>query len=142
MPLLLEIVTPEKKVYSKSVESVSLPTPEGEIGILPGHLPLITLISPGYMETQNKEKKERLAVDKGFVEVLGDKVSVLTEGAIDLDTVDLSAVTKAQERAQKALSAAKEKNRDRDSTDIEEIERLEKVIRFSAAQKLAKSRKS
>lgn len=140
MPLLLEIVTPEKKIYSKSVESVSLPTPEGEIGILPGHLPLITLISPGYMETQNKEKKERLAVDKGFVEVLGDKVSVLTEGAIDLDTVDLSAVTKAQERAQKALSAAKEKNGD--STDIEEIERLEKVIRFSAAQKLAKSRKS
>ena len=135
MSLTLEIVTPEKRVYSKSVERVKLPCSEGEVEVLPGHIPLITTVDAGEVRTQSKGQSELLAVDKGFVEVFGDKVSILTEAAIDIEDIDLEAAEKAQKRAEEALAKA-----EADNLDPAEVERLEAVARFAITQKLLKKR--
>ena len=135
MSLTLEIVTPEKRVYSKSVERVKLPCSEGEMEVLPGHIPLITTVDAGEVRTQSKGQSELIAVDKGFVEVFGDKVSILTEAAIDIEDIDLEAAEKAQKRAEEALAKA-----EADNLDPAEVERLEAVARFAITQKLLKKR--
>jgi len=135
MSLTLEIVTPEKRVYSKSVERVKLPCSEGEMEVLPGHIPLITTVDAGEVRTQSKGQSELLAVDKGFVEVFGNKVSILTEAAIDIEDIDLEAAEKAQKRAEEALAKA-----EADNLDPAEVERLEAVARFAITQKLLKKR--
>ena len=135
MSLTLEIVTPEKRVYSKSVERVKLPCSEGEMEVLPGHIPLITTVDAGEVRTQSKGQSELLAVDKGFVEVFGDKVSILTEAAIDIEDIDLEAAEKAQKRAEEALAKA-----EADNLDPAEVERLEAVARFAITLKLLKKR--
>jgi len=152
MPLTLEIVTPEKKLYHGTTESVVMPTARGEIGILPGHLPLITMVEPGELRLSNPGPNEmlgeehpdhgkpgpaELAVDKGFVRIQGDIVSVLTEAAIDVAAIDLSEVEQAEERARKALEDARKKG----ETDPAEIEHLEQITRFAVAQRLAKGRR-
>ncbi len=136
MSLLLEIVTPEEKVYSDEVEGVVLPTQEGEVGILPGHVPLLSILDAGELQVSANGKIELLAVDKGFAQVLGDKVSVLTEGAINFDKIDPNEIDEAHKRAAKALAEAKQKGE-----DPSEIEQLETVVRFSLVQKLMKERR-
>ena len=69
MSLNLEIVTPEKRVYNKSVDRVKLPCSDGEMEILPGHIPLIALVDSGEVRVQSGSESEFLAVDNGFVEV-------------------------------------------------------------------------
>jgi F-type H+-transporting ATPase subunit epsilon len=136
MSLLLEIVTPEKVVFSDKADSVVLPTTEGDVGVLSGHIPLLTTLTPGELQVITEGRTEYLTVDKGFAQILGDKVSVLTEGAIDVEEIDLSAVEDAQLRAEKALAeAAKQK------MDPAEIEQLETIVRFSLAQKMAKEKR-
>ena len=135
MALTLEIVTPEKRVYSKSVDRVKLPCTEGEMEVLPGHIPLITTVDAGEVRAQAGGQNELLAVDKGFVEVFGDKVSILTEAAIDIEDIDLEAAEKAQKRAEEALAKA-----EADNLDPAEVERLEAIARFAITQKLLKKR--
>lgn len=137
MPLNLEIVTPEGTIYSQTIDSVVLPTLNGEIGILPGHIPLLTMLNPGELKVSHAGKEESLAIDKGFARVLGDTVSVLTEAAIEIKHIDIQAVEEAERRAQKALEEA----RFTKQIDPAEIERLEAIARFAIAQKLTKQRK-
>ncbi len=136
MPLQLEIVTPEEKVYDESVDSVTLPTVQGEIGILPGHIPLLTSLQPGEIQLTSRGTTENLAIDKGFAQVFGDKVSVLTEGAINFEQIDLSAIADARTRAEQALAEAAEKG-----MDPAEVEQLEAIVRFSIIQRLAKQKR-
>ena len=136
MPLQLEIVTPEEKVYDESVDSVTLPTVQGEIGILPGHIPLLTSLQPGEIQLISGGKTENLTIDKGFAQILGDKVSVLTEGAINVEQIDLSAIKDARLRAEQALADA-----EKFGMDPAEVERLEAIVRFSIAQRLSKQRR-
>lgn len=133
--LTLEIITPEGKAYSKTVSDVVLPTVEGEVDILPGHQPLVTMIKAGEIQVGTDGGREFLAVDKGFARVLGDAVSVLTEGAIDIAEINLAAAEEAQKRAQEALEKAKDER-----MDPAEIEKLEAVARFAIAQQLVKRR--
>jgi F-type H+-transporting ATPase subunit epsilon len=135
--LLLEIITPEGKAYSDQVEYVLLPTAEGVVDILPGHVPILSMIEPGKIEVSRNGHKELLAVDKGFARVMADHVSVLTEAAIDVDEIDLGAVEEAEAKAKEALKAAQNKV----DIDPAEIERLEAITRFSIAQKIAKQKK-
>ena len=152
MPLTLEIVTPERKVYRGTAEQVYLPTTQGEVGILPGHLPLITSVEPGEVrlvgqgpnealpeghKDRSRPGPQELAVDRGYVRVEGDTVSILTEAAIDVQSIDLSKVSEAQERAEKALEEA----RSQKQIDPAELERLEQLTRFAVAQRLAKAKK-
>ena len=134
MSLTLEIVTPEARVYSDVIETVVIPTVEGEIGILPGHIPLLTQVEAGELRVSKNGRTEYLAVGNGFAEVDGDKVSVLAESAIDEARIDEDAVAKAQARAEEAL-------RGRENLDPAEVERLEGVVRFAVAQLSVKRRR-
>ena len=129
MPLSLEIVTPEAQVYSDTVDNVVIPTVEGEIGVLPGHLPLLSQVADGELRVTKGNITEALVVGDGFVEVQGDKVSILAEHAIGENQIDAGAVEKAMQRAQAALDEAKKSN-----LDPAEVERLESVVRFAVAQ--------
>lgn len=127
MPLTLEIVTPEGRVYSDTVDTVVLPTVQGEIGILPGHLPLLTQIEDGELRVQKGNATESLACGRGFVEIAGDKISVLAEQAINVAAIDENAVENACRRAEDALAKKQD-------LSAEETERLESVVRFAYAQ--------
>lgn len=127
MPITLEIVTPEAKVFSAAVDTVVIPTVDGEIGILPGHIPLLTQVANGQLVVTREGRTEALIVGEGFAQVQGDVVSVLTEHALEEAKVDDSAIETAMQRAQEALKTG--------GTDMDpaEVERLESVVRFSVA---------
>ena len=138
MPIVLEIVTPMAKVYSEKVESVVLPTLQGEVGILPGHIPLMTMLEAGELQVaKTGGGKELLAVDKGFAEVKSDQVTVVTEAAINVDSIDLSDVEEARFRAEAALKAASDQQ-----MDPEEVERLEAQVNWAVAQLNIKKKKT
>ena len=80
--LRLEIVTPEDKVYSEEVDMVTLPGQEGQMGIFPQHVPLMTQVSAGEIVAKKGADEQYLAVGEGFVQIMPDKVSVLTDMAI------------------------------------------------------------
>jgi F-type H+-transporting ATPase subunit epsilon len=94
MPLKVEIVTPDRRAHEGVADSVTLPTSLGSIGILPGHIPLTALIAAGEVVLNQAGTITRLAIDRGFVRLVGDKVSVVTEGAIDSARIDLSSLSR------------------------------------------------
>lgn len=134
MPLILEIVTPENRAYSDEADNVVIPTTSGEIGVLPGHIPLLTQVEPGELRLQRGGQVQFLAVGRGFAQVSGDKVSVLAESAISEEKIDESAVEAAMKRAQEALTGKEE-------LEPAEIERLESIVRFAVAQLLVKKKR-
>lgn len=134
MPLTLEIVTPEARVYSDTVDTVVIPTVEGEIGILPGHIPLVTQVGSGELRATKGGVTQLLVVGGGFAQVTGEKVSILADSAINEEKIDEHAVEDAMKRAEEALKS-------KDSMAAAEIERLEGVVRFSVAQLLVKKRR-
>lgn len=103
--LKLEIVTPEKKVFDDSVDSVTVPTASGEAGILPNHAPLVSALKPGILSYSTKGSVDKLAVSGGFVEVSSNRVSVLTDSAQTADEIDAVAARADREAAEKALAA-------------------------------------
>jgi F-type H+-transporting ATPase subunit epsilon len=104
--LKLEIVTPDGQVYAREVDSVYLPGADGELGILPQHAPLMTLLGSGEIVARRGPEEDRILVTKGAAEITGDKVSVLTVFATDEADVD---VTKAEEARARAEARLKEK---------------------------------
>jgi len=134
MSLTLEIVTPEARVYSDTIDTVVIPTGEGEIGILPGHIPLLAQVDHGELRVTKGAATQLLAVSGGFVQVMDDKISVLAEGAITEEKIDEHAVEAAMKRAEDALKG-------QDSLEPAEVERLESVVRFSVAQLALKRRR-
>ena len=101
--LKLEIVTPEQKIYSEDVEMVTLPGREGELGIYPKHVPVLTTLKPGELRAIKNGRETSMAVGEGFVEIKGDAVSVLTDMALEPEKIDVAAAEKAVERAQAAM---------------------------------------
>lgn len=101
--LHLEIVTPESRAYSDDVELVVLPAIEGEMGVYPQHVPLITAITPGEIIVTKDGKTTHLAVGEGFVEITGDKVSVLVDMALTEESIDEKAAEEAVRRAEARL---------------------------------------
>jgi F-type H+-transporting ATPase subunit epsilon len=106
--LHLEIVTPEKLAYSDDVESVVIPAVEGEMGVLPQHIPLMTQIHAGELVISKGGKKEYLAVGEGFVTVTQTRVNVLTDMAIEWQHIDEGAAEAAIKRAREALASKTE----------------------------------
>ena len=100
MPLTLEIVTPEARVYSDTIDTVVIPTVEGEVGILPGHIPLLTQVEHGELRVTKGAATQWLAVSGGFAEIDGDSVRVLAEHAITEEKIDEHAVEAAMKRAE------------------------------------------
>lgn len=103
MTLKLEIVTPEEKIYSEDVDMVTLLGTEGELGIYPKHVPLLTALKPGELRVVKNGRENVMAVGEGFVEIRPDAVSVLTDMALEPEKIDLAAAEKAVERAQAAM---------------------------------------
>ena len=105
--LHLEIVTPEQKIYSDDVDSVVIPGMEGELGVLPQHVPLMTQLLPGELRVLKGGEELRLAVGEGFVEIGPDKVAVLTDMAVKESEIDESAAEDAVKRAEEAMKDTK-----------------------------------
>src|SRR5438132_13007462 len=103
--LKLEIVTPEEKIYSEDVEMVTLPGSEGELGVYPKHVPLLTTLKPGELRVIKSGRETTLAIGEGFVEIKGDAVSVLTDMALESEKIDVSAAEQAVARARAAMEA-------------------------------------
>ena len=131
--LLLEIVTPEARTFSEDVDMVVLPGVEGELGILPMHVPLMTRLLPGEVRITQGEKQIELVVGTGFVEVTQTKVSILTDMAMSDAEVDESAAEEAVKRAQAHLE---DKN-----LNSEEVAEIEGAIARSLAQLKFKRRR-
>lgn len=133
--LQLEIVTPQAKTFSGKVEMVTIPGIDGELGILPLHAPLLTRLKPGELRIREKgsHKDSFLAVGEGFVEVLPDRVSVLTDMAVEAKDIDEAVVEAAIERA--------EKQRRERGLAAEEVATVESIIAKSLAQLHVKRRR-
>jgi F-type H+-transporting ATPase subunit epsilon len=102
--LRLEIVTPEAKTYSEDVDFVLIPGAEGELGVLPGHVPLLTELVPGELQVKRAGQDEYLAVGSGFVEITQTHVSVLTDMAVREADIDEEATQAAIDRARAAMT--------------------------------------
>ena len=102
--LKLEIVTPEAKVYSEDVEMVTLPGVEGELGVYPMHVPLMTQIIAGELIVRKDGKDHSFAVGEGFVEITGERVALITDMAIDQEHIDEAKAEEARRRAESRLA--------------------------------------
>ncbi len=124
MPMMLEIITAERQVYSDEVDMVIAPGIDGQLGILPRHAPLMTILKSGEL-TVRKEGEEDLyvAVSGGFMEVLGNRVSILADACERSDEID-------EERAQQAVQRA----RDRLANRGEDMELERAMASLSRAQ--------
>ena len=135
MPISLEIVTPSEVIYSEQVDHVVIPTSRGKIDVLPHHVPIIDTLAAGDIKVEKDGLTNYLAVGSGFVEVYAEKVSLLTDQAIDVKNSDESEIEEAINRAEIALEKAKN-----DNFDQAKIDRLEAAARFAFAQKIAKAK--
>jgi len=103
MPLLLEIVTPERLAYSDMVDSVQLPGIEGELGVLPHHAPLVSMLGVGELRIRKAGAEESFAIVGGFLQVRPDKVVVMAETADMASEIDLEKALHAKREAEQAL---------------------------------------
>ena len=128
MSLHLEIVTPEKKVFSDTVENVVLPGAEGELGILDGHAALVTSLAAGELRYQKGGQQTHLALGNGFAEVTQHKVVVLTDSAIGEAEIDEAKAEAAIHRAEETLKSLDH------ASDVEEVAYLQGIIAKNLAQ--------
>lgn len=100
----VEIICPDRIFYTGEATMIELNTVEGEVGIFRGHIPVTTLLAPGFVTITNEAEKTEALLHSGFVEILPDKVSILAEVAEWPDEIDLGRAQAAKERAEKRLS--------------------------------------
>jgi F-type H+-transporting ATPase subunit epsilon len=102
--LKLEIVTPEARIYSEEVDMVTLPGVEGEMGVFPMHIPLVTQIAHGEIIARKGGQDHFLAVGEGFAEITGSRVAILTDMAIRADDIDEARAEEARKQAEARLA--------------------------------------
>ena len=129
--LQLEIVTPDATVYSEPVEMVTLPAVEGQMGVLPQHVRLMTQMVPGELIVRKDGHEDYLAVGEGLVEVTNDHVSIVTNMAIALESIDETAAEEARQRAAARL---------REKLSSEEVASVNAALARSLAQLNVKRR--
>jgi F-type H+-transporting ATPase subunit epsilon len=130
--LRLEIVTPDATAYSEDVEMVTLTGSEGELGVYPNHVPLLTTLRPGELRVLKGGREIFLAVGEGFVEVKGDSVSVLTDLALEAANIDEGAAEAAVARAQAAM---------KEDHGSEEVAAIQATLQKALAQLHVKRRR-
>ena len=129
--LQLEIVTPEATVYSEAVDMVTLPGVEGQMGVLPQHVRLMTQMVPGELMIRKDGHEDYLAVGEGLVEVTNDHVSIVTNMAVTLESIDEEAAEEARQRAAARL---------REQLSSEEVASVNAALARSLAQLHVKRR--
>ena len=105
--VLLEVVTPDRKVLSAEADVVVCPGVEGQFGVLYGHIPFLSALDIGEMYYRDGAKTEYLSVSGGFAEVSGNKVTIVAEAAESGREIDVERARRAMERAEKRLAAAR-----------------------------------
>lgn len=129
--LKLEIVTPEAVTYSQDVEMVTLPGIEGEMGIYPMHVPLMTQLVAGEVVVRKDGKDAFLAVGEGFVQITGDRVAILTDMAFEAANIDEAKAEEARKRAEERLQ---------EKLSDEEVANVSAALAHSLAQLKVKRR--
>ena len=104
MPMQLQIITAEREVFSGDVDTLVAPGVEGQLGILPNHAPLITVLQPGELMVRADGEQSYLALSGGYMEVLGNRVIILADAAEDVDEIDEARAQEAMERAQQRVA--------------------------------------
>jgi len=102
----LEIVTAERLVYSDDIDALVAWGVEGQLGILPHHAPLMTMLHPGDLMIRKDKEEEYLAISGGFLEVRPDKVIILADACERIDEIDIARAEEAKKRAQETMKAA------------------------------------
>jgi F-type H+-transporting ATPase subunit epsilon len=128
----LEIVTPEKMAFSGNVEEVTIPGTEGEFGVLRGHEALLSSVDIGQLSFTRNSKKTLYAVNTGYAEVTGSKVTILIETAERADQIDVTRARRAKDNAEARLEKI--------AKDSEEHEKVRAalaraIVRLSIAEK-------
>ena len=129
--LKLEIVTPDAKTYSEDVEMVTLPASEGEMGILPQHVPLMAQIVAGEIVARKDGRDYFLAVGEGFIQITGERVAIMTDMAIRAENIDEAKAEEARQRAESRLA---------EKLDDEEAAMVSAALAHSLAQLRVKRR--
>ncbi|MDE3179084.1 MAG: F0F1 ATP synthase subunit epsilon [Acidobacteriota bacterium] len=135
----LEVVTPERRVVSASVQGVTLQGAGGELGILPGHAPLVTELSPGLLSWEENGSQRVLAASSGFAEVLPGRVIVLVETAEAPEEIDLERARAAMHRAADRLKKPVSSEEDMKEAAAAKDELARAAARLQAASKLPRA---
>lgn len=101
----VEVISPERVFYTGEADMVELTTSEGEIGVLPGHIPLTTIVVPGILRIMKDGEKKEAALHEGFMEILPDKVTILAESCEWPDEIDINRANEAKRRAERRLKS-------------------------------------
>ena len=107
MPLHLKIITPKKIVFEKEVNSVTVPTADGEITILPHHTNLFSLLKEGVIKIKDNQDEDYFSIGAGYIETDGKEVTILVSRAYGQDEIDEQFINQAMEEAKRVLSQAK-----------------------------------
>jgi len=131
MPLKLKIVTPDGTAYSEDVEMVTLPGVEGQMGVYPQHVPLMTQMVPGELIVTKDGQGHSMAVGEGLIEITGEHVAILTDMAVAAEHIDENKVEEARQRAEARLQ---------DKLSDEEVASINASIARAVAQLHVKRR--
>lgn len=137
MPLRLDIITPERNLLSETVDAVNVPGLGGELGILPGHTPLISQLRTGVLSYTQGAAAKRLLVSGGFVEVRDDRVSVLADLAERPEEIDAARARLEREGAEKALASFSGSDAEFEST-TDTLERSTVRLQLAAGDQAAR----
>jgi len=128
----LEIMTAERELYSEDVDVVVAPGADGQLGILPHHAPLLTLLEPGELMVRKDGEEDYIAVTGGFLEVMADRVVVLADAVERAEEIDEARALEAMRRAQERLESQ--------TSDIDLQRALASIRRAQARLKVARRR--
>ncbi len=133
----LDIVTAERVVYSEEVDIVVAPGVEGQLGILPHHAPLMTILQPGELRVRKGGEEFPMAISGGFLEVRPDRVIVLADAAERAEEIDLARAEEAKRRAQERLA------RPAPGVDVNRADAAlrRSIARLKVAEKVARKRR-
>lgn len=134
MPIQLQIITAEREVFSGQVDALNAPGVEGQLGILPDHAPLMTVLQPGELTVRTGGEESYLALSGGYLEVLGNQVIILADAAEDVDEID-------EQRAQQAVELARQRIAGRES-DVELEQAVASLRRAQVRVTVARRRRA
>ena len=134
----LDIVTAERMVYSEDVDAVIAPGVEGQLGILPHHAPLMTMLQPGELRVRKGGEEVSLAISGGFLEVRPDRVVVLADAAERAEEIDISRAEEAKRRAEQRLARKGASGLDETRSEVA-LHRA--MARLAVAEKVRRRRK-
>ncbi len=134
MPMQLQIITAEREVFSGEVDVLVAPGIAGQLGILPSHAPLMTVLQPGELMVRSDGEESYLVLSGGYMEVLGNRVTILADAAEDVDEID-------EERAQRAIQQAQDRIANRES-DVELEQAVASLRRAQARVTVSRRRRS